>query len=239
MMPGWRHEDDVTSTQMRYDEKNPDDGIRIFEPPDQNGRGFLMVITTPFMLGWLRQFSSKGVTLDDTFHTTRYNVRLATLMVPDDKDRGLPGAFLLSGSMTTEDVRRLFLEIRSLMPEFSPRTLVTDEAPCFFKGFRAIFPDSATRLHYCRTSASEWKVSSRTHTKEFLVVWDDYCECNPETYAVINSGVTALAKVDTEEAMQKLEEVLAYLELAAGVVQSSTGHGLAPRPEMAETGGKP
>ncbi|VDL78660.1 unnamed protein product [Nippostrongylus brasiliensis] len=45
-------------------------------------------------------------------------------------------AFLLSGSMTSEDVQRMFLEIRSLMPEFAPARIVTDEAPCFYNGFR-------------------------------------------------------------------------------------------------------
>ncbi|VDO30523.1 unnamed protein product [Heligmosomoides polygyrus] len=200
MMPGWRHEDDVTSTQIRYDEKKHDDGIRAFEPPDQNGRGFLMVIITPLMLGWLRQFSSKGVTLGDTFHTTRYNVRLATLMVPDDKDRGLPGAFLLSGSMTTDDVRRLFVEIRSLMPEFSPRTLVTDEAPCFFKGFRAVFPDSATRLHYCTYHVRQaWE----RKTKELVEV---------SIRPTVNSALHGILKeTQLAEFQRRFAEILVYL----------------------------
>ncbi|WKY05433.1 hypothetical protein Q1695_006000 [Nippostrongylus brasiliensis] len=130
MKPGWRHEDDVTSIQLRHDESNPDDGIRLFEPPrDPHGTGFSIVIITPTMLSWLKKYSSKGVTLDDTLHTTRYNLRLATLMVTDKKDRGLPAAFLLSGTMTTADVQRMFLEIQKLMPEFEPRKIVTDEAP--------------------------------------------------------------------------------------------------------------
>ncbi|KAK6057521.1 zinc finger, C2H2 type [Cooperia oncophora] len=44
MAPGWRHNDDLTSLQLRFEERNPDDGIR-----------------------------------------------LVTLMVSDEKDRGLPG----------------------------------------------------------------------------------------------------------------------------------------------------
>ncbi|WKY10634.1 hypothetical protein Q1695_002749 [Nippostrongylus brasiliensis] len=36
------------------------------------------------------------------------------------------------------------------MPEFEPDKIVTDEAPCFYNGFRAVFPQAKTRLHYCR-----------------------------------------------------------------------------------------
>ncbi|KAK6052232.1 hypothetical protein COOONC_10262 [Cooperia oncophora] len=91
MIPGWRHKDDVTSLQMRHEENNVDDGIRCFElPQDSSGRGFLLVIITPLMADWIRKYSGKGVSLDDTFNTTRYSLRLATLMVMDEKDRGLP-----------------------------------------------------------------------------------------------------------------------------------------------------
>nr|CDJ82349.1 Protein Y54G2A.20 [Haemonchus contortus] len=106
MAPGWRHDDDVTSLKLRYEENNPDDGIRYMElPRDPSGK----VIITPLMLNWLMKYSSKGVSLDDTFHTTRYNLRLATLMVSDERDRGLPGAFLISGTMTSTDVERFHI----------------------------------------------------------------------------------------------------------------------------------
>lgn len=68
--------------------------IRLFQVPDDpTGKGFLIVIITLTMLAWLRKFSHKGVTLDDIFHTTRYNLKLATLMVADDRSRGLPVEF--------------------------------------------------------------------------------------------------------------------------------------------------
>ncbi|VDO73278.1 unnamed protein product [Haemonchus placei] len=109
MAPGWRDDDDVTSLKLRYEENNPDDGIRYMElPRDPSDKGlqscnesvylhdemvitYNSVIITPFMLEWLMKYSSRGVSLDDTFHTTRYNLRLATLMVTDERDRGLPG----------------------------------------------------------------------------------------------------------------------------------------------------
>ncbi|VDL71813.1 unnamed protein product, partial [Nippostrongylus brasiliensis] len=45
MRPGWRHDDDVASVQLRCEENDPDDGTRVFEPPQNpNGAGFLMGI---------------------------------------------------------------------------------------------------------------------------------------------------------------------------------------------------
>ncbi|KAK5982040.1 hypothetical protein GCK32_011983 [Trichostrongylus colubriformis] len=71
-------------------------------------------------------------------------------MVLNDRDKGLPAAFLLSGTMTSLDVEKLFLEIRKVVPEFDPVQIVTDEAPCFYNGFRSVFPQSRAKLHYCR-----------------------------------------------------------------------------------------
>ncbi|KAK6041918.1 hypothetical protein COOONC_20577, partial [Cooperia oncophora] len=43
MTPGWRHNDDVISLPIRYDEHNADDGIKCFElPQDDTERGFLL-----------------------------------------------------------------------------------------------------------------------------------------------------------------------------------------------------
>ncbi|KAK5981882.1 hypothetical protein GCK32_007918 [Trichostrongylus colubriformis] len=112
MAPGWKHNDELTSMRIRFEENSPDDGLRFLHfPEDPSGKGLLLV------------------SLDDTFHTTRYNLRLATLIASDNRDQGLPGAFLIRGTITTVDVQRLFLEIKALIPNFSPATIVTDEAP--------------------------------------------------------------------------------------------------------------
>lgn len=52
--------------------------------------------------------------------------------------------------MTTLDVENLFLEIRRLMPKLSPDAIVTDDAPCFYNGFRTVLAQARTRLHYHR-----------------------------------------------------------------------------------------
>ncbi|ETN81081.1 hypothetical protein NECAME_08743 [Necator americanus] len=96
-------------------------------------RTLLEVMITPTQLEWLRKFSPRGIAVDDTHNVTRYNLKLATVSVADNKNRGLPA---VSGTMTTLDVQRLFLEIKKLLPDFNPQQIVTDEAPCYYNGFR-------------------------------------------------------------------------------------------------------
>ncbi|VDO19314.1 unnamed protein product [Heligmosomoides polygyrus] len=103
---------------------------------------------------WLKTYSRRGISIDDTHNATKYPMKLATVVVADDLDRGLPAAFLLSGTMTAADVQKLFMEIKKLLPEFNLKYIVTDEAPCFFNGYKAVFPLSSTQLRYCR-----WHVS--------------------------------------------------------------------------------
>lgn len=53
-----------------------------------------LVFVTPTMLNWLRRYLSRGTTLNDTFHTTRFNMRLAILMVTYEIDCRIPGGML-------------------------------------------------------------------------------------------------------------------------------------------------
>lgn len=203
MRPGWRDNDDVVSVRLRYEENNPDDGIKVFElPQDTSGKGFVIVIVTPIMLEWIKKYSSKGITLDDTFHTTRYNLRLATLMVVDERDRGLPGAFLMSGTMTSSDVEKLFTVIRALVPEFEPEKMVTDEAPCFYKGFRAVFPRARTRIHFCRFHILQsWKRKINQVVEVSLRA------------SVCSSLKRLLGEPRLEAFIQRFGEILGYLRL--------------------------
>ncbi|KAK6058444.1 hypothetical protein COOONC_03982 [Cooperia oncophora] len=106
--PGCRNSVDITSVTKRVEEENPYDGI---------------LIVTPLQLKQLLAYSSRGISLDDSRHNTRYNIKLATLMVADEKDRGL-SPFLLSNTMTTDNVSNLFKVIKELMPDFNPRRIV-------------------------------------------------------------------------------------------------------------------
>ncbi|KAK6050420.1 zinc finger, C2H2 type [Cooperia oncophora] len=89
--PGQRDRDDLTSLRMREEESNPDDGIRFFKMPDDpTGKGFVLVIITPLQQKWLEQYGHRGISVDDTHNVTRYALKLATVMVVDERDRGLP-----------------------------------------------------------------------------------------------------------------------------------------------------
>lgn len=50
----------------------------------------LIVIITPLQVQWLEQYSRKRISVNDTHKLTRYSFKLATLMVVDQYDRGLP-----------------------------------------------------------------------------------------------------------------------------------------------------
>uniref|UniRef100_A0A7I5EA06 SWIM-type domain-containing protein n=1 Tax=Haemonchus contortus TaxID=6289 RepID=A0A7I5EA06_HAECO len=147
LTPGLRDRDDITSLVLREQERNPSDGIRFFKKQDEpSGKGFVLVIITPRQQRWLDQFASKGIAVDDTHNVTKYALKLATVMVVDDHDRGLPAAFLLSGEMTSKEVKILFDEIKKIVPNFTPKSLVSDEALAFYNGFKSSFPDREPEL---------------------------------------------------------------------------------------------
>ncbi|KAK6038717.1 zinc finger, C2H2 type [Cooperia oncophora] len=91
LRPGYRHKDDMLSLEQRAKEKNPDDGIRLFEMPvNPTGEGFRLIIITPQQVEWLQKFSHRGISVDDTHNATRYNLKLATVMVLNERDAGVP-----------------------------------------------------------------------------------------------------------------------------------------------------
>lgn len=98
---------------------------------------------------WLTKYSRRAVCLDDTFNLTPYNLRLTTVIVPDEWDRGLPAAFLLSNKLREREVALLFEEIKEVAPDFDPKYFMTDDCNTFYNGFRQVFPQSAARKLLC------------------------------------------------------------------------------------------
>ncbi|KAK5979432.1 hypothetical protein GCK32_004384 [Trichostrongylus colubriformis] len=64
------------------------------------------------------KYSRHGVCIDDTFNLTRYSLRLATVIVADEYDMGLPGAYLLSHRMTEDEVYQLLVAIKRRSPNY-------------------------------------------------------------------------------------------------------------------------
>ncbi|KAK6030962.1 hypothetical protein OSTOST_02889 [Ostertagia ostertagi] len=182
LMPGMRDRDDLTSLGKRRDEQNPEDGIRYLKMPDEpTGKGFVLVVITPIQQKWLELYGHKGISVDDTHNVTRYALKLASVMVVDERDRGLPAAFLLSGEMTSREVKILFDEIKRIVPNFAPKSLVTDEALAFYNGFKSSFPNVNVDHFLCRFHILQtWK----RKTKECVKANTHCSRCQVCPYAV-------------------------------------------------------
>ncbi|KAK6029280.1 hypothetical protein OSTOST_04610 [Ostertagia ostertagi] len=143
MEPGKRHAIDLESVEMRINENSSDDGIECYtRATDQTGDGFLLVVITLVQQSWLGKYSRRGICIDDTFNLTRYSLRLATVIVADQYDMGLPGAYLLSNRMTEDEVYKLFVTIKGKVPNFDPKLFTTDDTNSFYNGFLRAFPSS-------------------------------------------------------------------------------------------------
>ncbi|KAK6043270.1 hypothetical protein COOONC_19227 [Cooperia oncophora] len=75
MRPGQRDSNDLTSLEMRVVEKNPDDGLKLFEmPEDPSGRGFTLVNRNPDSTGMAETvFASRNL---NGRHAWCYKARL-------------------------------------------------------------------------------------------------------------------------------------------------------------------
>ncbi|CAO4387255.1 unnamed protein product [Caenorhabditis nigoni] len=138
--------DDLKSVELRIAQRNFADGFRLYVPPtDEKGSDFLLVIITPAQLQSLKNYSHKMIILDDTHNVTQYGLKLTTITVVDNYDRGEPAGFLISSSTTSKEVAKLFECIRELFPEFHPKYCMTDDANCFWNGYTQVFPDNNTQ----------------------------------------------------------------------------------------------
>ena len=101
--PWVRDLDDRVSCEKRAMEE---DGVRVLRMGSEEEA--MVIIITPLQLQWLRAYGHRGISVDDTHHTTKYSLRCTTLMVMDDYDRGLPAALMLSKAVSEVQTRELF-----------------------------------------------------------------------------------------------------------------------------------
>lgn len=79
--------------------------------------------------------------------------------------------------MTTEDVRRLFVEIRKLMSELPPRILIRDEEPAStttFEPFSQILPRDCTIADSIFGRPGKQKTKELANVSSFLIQWCPY-----------------------------------------------------------------
>ncbi|PIO72809.1 ribosomal L38e protein [Teladorsagia circumcincta] len=92
----------IRSVEMRVQEKAAEDGIRVYTLAiNDTGEGFTLMIITPLQESWTVKYGARAICMDDTSNLTSYCLRLATVIVLDEWDRGLPAASLLSNRPTT------------------------------------------------------------------------------------------------------------------------------------------
>uniref|UniRef100_A0A183FIC7 Ornithine decarboxylase n=1 Tax=Heligmosomoides polygyrus TaxID=6339 RepID=A0A183FIC7_HELPZ len=65
-------------------------------PVSETGEGFVLVIIMPIQKAWFERYGARAIIIDDTFNLTTYCLSLATVVVVDERDKGLPAAYLLS-----------------------------------------------------------------------------------------------------------------------------------------------
>ncbi|PIC44783.1 hypothetical protein B9Z55_005034 [Caenorhabditis nigoni] len=143
-------DDDLISVAKRVERNDPEDGIIHYNPPDESGAGMRLVIMTPAQKELCSKYSHRGISVDDTHNSTRYSLKLTTIIVLNGLDRGIPIGFMLSSSCTSEDVEIMFQCIKREVPSFNPEFVMSDEAPVFWNGFKSVWPDTKAKRLWCR-----------------------------------------------------------------------------------------
>ncbi|EYB81598.1 hypothetical protein Y032_0378g286 [Ancylostoma ceylanicum] len=171
MQPGRLHEDDLRSLEIRYQKKADADGIRRFDlPTDETGTGFRLIIITPEQVEILRRYSHKGVSIDDTHCTTRYSLKLTTLMVVDDYGRGLPAGFLLANKMDKEECVYFFEEDERGIKEGKFRAKENAR-----RHKRAV--EQQQKIKLTRVGSNEWLVDSFEVPGRQYKITVNQCSC--------------------------------------------------------------
>ncbi|KAK6057936.1 zinc finger, C2H2 type [Cooperia oncophora] len=149
LLPGKLHNNDLESVKIRFNMNIASDGMRHILFPANERTNFRLVIITPEQVEILRRFSAKGISIDDTHCTTRYDLKLATLMTVDDYGRGVPSAFLLSSKMDKNECVFLSEEVKKVYEAFSPKFFLSDDTMSFWNAYKAVFPENETTKLLC------------------------------------------------------------------------------------------
>ncbi|KHJ80066.1 hypothetical protein OESDEN_20268 [Oesophagostomum dentatum] len=209
-----RHNNDLMSAELRIREGNPNDGVRLYRPAsEETGEGFVLifliaVIITPIQKEWLEKYAKRAICVDDTFNLTPYTLRLATVVLADEWDKGLPSAFLLSQRMTEEEVTLLFEQVKMLVPSFETAYFMSDDSNSFYNAFRRVFPGSEARKLLCTFHITQavkrntGKLSNRSHAPMVVAKISELCKTsNPRTFAMQYTRLLTFLREQNEAAM--------------------------------------
>ncbi|KIH68515.1 hypothetical protein ANCDUO_01147 [Ancylostoma duodenale] len=174
MRPGRLHKDDLRSLEIRYHKKTAAHGMRRFDlPTDDKGAGSRLIIITPEQVEILKRYSHRGVSIDNTRCTTRYSLKLTTLMVVDDYGRGLPAGFLLAKRMDKEECVYFFQEVKKVYKEFMPRFFLSDDTNTFWNGWVKSLLTQTNKVEFSRgesellTLLHKWRAEKNQSAEKF------------------------------------------------------------------------
>ncbi|KAL6730455.1 hypothetical protein Aduo_001430 [Ancylostoma duodenale] len=121
-------DDDLTSIQKRFDLPPSSDGMRRLEFPETgDNRNFCLIIVTPEQEEFSEHFSGRGISIDDTQCTTKYQVKLSTLMVAENYGRGLEVTFMISYKVDTKTCIKLFEVVKDVYPKYCKSCFLPDD----------------------------------------------------------------------------------------------------------------
>jgi len=114
-----QHENDFVSVQLwveqmkqQKDGKNPILYLKHQGQEDSKSNlskdDFFLVIMTNFQAEMLLQFGNNKICIDGTHGLNSYNIQLYTLLVVDEYDNGVPGAFCSSNKSDTATYKLFF-----------------------------------------------------------------------------------------------------------------------------------
>ncbi|RCN44396.1 hypothetical protein ANCCAN_09610 [Ancylostoma caninum] len=207
LQPGRLDDDDLVSVTKRFNLQLSFDAMRRLDLPESGNDGcFCIVIITPEQEKLLKEFCAHGVSIDDTHCTTRYQIKLSTLMVADNDGRGLQVAFMISYKVDTEQCVKLFEEVQKLYPEFGPSCFLSDDTQILLEAVPNIIRDhyikdsrglsegkhrgkenmrrhkAAVLAHdsvtLCQTSESQWQINSFSRGRYKITIRS--CTCASE-----------------------------------------------------------
>jgi hypothetical protein len=149
------HKDDATSVRMLYEnlKKEKHNPVILYKPlgseclegpsevcnlPDADDL-FMFAIQTKAQEDLLKQGSSKAVLVDETHNTTQYDLKLLTVMVPDQNNRCWPVAHLISSRSDAVTLQYFFIALKNRCPDLNISCVLTDDDPALINSMELAF----------------------------------------------------------------------------------------------------
>ncbi|GMT07248.1 hypothetical protein PENTCL1PPCAC_29422, partial [Pristionchus entomophagus] len=98
---------------------------------------------------WIKKFGHRGISVDDTFNTSKWPYKLTTVMRRTEDFLQLSFS-VLTPHRTRSTLYSSFRIVRDLIPSFDTQWFMSDDAPAFFNGFKRAFPNTRADPLHCQ-----------------------------------------------------------------------------------------